>query len=212
MIFGYTNILVLSPHTDDGELGCGGTIARLIQDGAAVHYAAFSTCEASVLPQFPADILSTEVRAATQTLAILPANITVYNYPVRKFPSHRQEILEILVQLNRKIRPDLVFIPSADDVHQDHQVIYQEGVRAFKQTSLLGYELPWNNLRSSANFYLRLEQEHLERKIQAIQCYQSQKHRRYMQPEFITSLAAVRGAQIGVSFAEAFQTIRWIIS
>ena len=168
MIFAHANILILSPHTDDGELGCGGAIARFIQRGANVHYAAFSICETSVPPQFPANILDIEVRAATHALAIPPANITVYGYPVREFPHHRQEILENLVQLNRHIRPDLVFIPSADDVHQDHQVIYQEGVRAFKQTSLLGYELPWNNLQSTVNFYVRLEQEHLDRKIHAI--------------------------------------------
>ena len=52
-------ILLLSPHTDDGELGCGGTVAKLIEQGKEVFYVAFSACEQSVLPQFPKDILIT---------------------------------------------------------------------------------------------------------------------------------------------------------
>lgn len=211
MIFDHTNILVLSPHTDDGELGCGGTIARLIEEGANVHYAAFSICETSVPPQFPADILDIEVRAATKSLAIPFSNLTINRYPVRKFPHLRQEILEDLVQLNYQIQPDLVFIPSVDDVHQDHQVIHQEGIRAFKKTSLLGYELPWNNLHTNTNLYVRLDKRHLEKKNQAIQCYASQQHRTYVRWELIESLALVRGEQVGVAYAESFQVIRWII-
>ena len=68
-------ILVLAPHTDDGEFGCGGTVAKLIEEGHDVYYAAFSACQQSVLPQFPADILITEVKAATKVLGIKPENL-----------------------------------------------------------------------------------------------------------------------------------------
>ena len=61
-------ILVLAPHTDDGEFGCGGTINKMIEEGNEVYYAAFSACQQSVLPQFPQDILITEVKAATKVL------------------------------------------------------------------------------------------------------------------------------------------------
>ena len=60
----YHNILVLAPHTDDGELGVGGTINYLIEQGHKVVYAAFSTAEESVPEGFPKDILKTEVRKA----------------------------------------------------------------------------------------------------------------------------------------------------
>ena len=53
-------ILVLAPHTDDGELGCGGTMDRLVKSGTDVHYAAFSTAEKSVPTGYPADILKNE--------------------------------------------------------------------------------------------------------------------------------------------------------
>ena len=59
MNISFKRALVLAPHTDDGEFGCGGTISKLIASGCEVHYAAFSACQQSVLPQFPADILPT---------------------------------------------------------------------------------------------------------------------------------------------------------
>ena len=68
-------ILVLAPHTDDGEFGCGGTISKFINEGHDVYYAAFSACQQSVLPQFPSDILITEVKEATRVLGIKSSNL-----------------------------------------------------------------------------------------------------------------------------------------
>ena len=59
-------ILVISPHTDDGELGCGGSIAKFIEEGNEVEYVALSCCEKSIPPSYPSDILSREVRRATK--------------------------------------------------------------------------------------------------------------------------------------------------
>src|SRR5688572_2750261 len=110
-------VLVLAPHTDDGEFGCGATIAKLIDQGSEVYYAAFSACEQSVLPQFPSDILITEVKAATRILGIKPENLLLYSYEVRTFNYRRQEILEDLIKLRKKIDPDMVFMPASADVH-----------------------------------------------------------------------------------------------
>ena len=74
----YKNILVLAPHTDDGELGCGGTIAKFIEEGAEVYYAAFSTAEESVPEGLPKDILKTKVRKATSVLGIPSNNLFVF--------------------------------------------------------------------------------------------------------------------------------------
>lgn len=203
--------LVLAPHTDDGELGCGGAIARLVEAGAAVHYVAFSICEESVPPGFPADVLATEARRATAVLGIAPERLTIHRFPVRHFSSHRQEFLDVMVGLQQKLLPDLVLLPAAEDVHQDHQVIHREGLRAFKHTTLLGYELPWNNLAFGATALLSLEEQHLDLKIAAIQEYQSQLHRDYASADLIRSLALVRGRQARSAYAEAFQVIRWTI-
>jgi len=211
MVSGYNNILVLAPHTDDGELGAGATINYLIESGKNVVYAAFSTAEQSVPEGFPKDILKTEVRNATAKLGIRPENLLIYNYEVRKLSYVRQEILEELSRLKKHTQFDLVFIPSLHDIHQDHTTIAQEGVRAFKTTTLLGYELIWNNLTFDTQCFVKLEQRHIDAKIEALKEYKSQGIRNYLSSEFITSLARVRGVQIGCGYAEAFEVVRLLL-
>ena len=203
-------VLVLAPHTDDGELGCGGTISRMVEEGREVYYAAFSTAAESVPPPFPPDILEKEVREGTKVLGIPAANLLVYKYKVRHLPHMRQEILEELVQMKREIDPATVFLPSAQDLHQDHQTVHIEGLRAFKTVTVLGYELPWNNLSFDYRHFCMLTREHVQTKIAALRCYQSQQHRPYTQEEFIWSWARTRGGQIMVEYAEAFDVLRWV--
>ena len=203
-------VLVLAPHTDDGELGCGGTISRMVEEGREVYYAAFSTAAESVPPPFPPDILEKEVREGTKVLGIPAANLLVYKYKVRHLPHLRQEILEELVRMKREIDPATVFLPSAQDLHQDHQTVHIEGLRAFKTVTVLGYELPWNNLSFDYRHFCVLTRVHVETKIAALGCYQSQQHRSYTQEEFIWSWARTRGGQIMVEYAEAFDVLRWV--
>ena len=211
MIKDHHHILILAPHTDDGELGLGGTIARLIEEGKEVTYVAFSTAQQSVPEGFPKDILKTEVKQATQILGIRPENLIIFNYEVRRFSYVRQEILEDMIRLRKSIHYDLVFIPSLHDIHQDHATIAQEGLRAFKQTCLLGYEEAWNNLTFDSQCFIKLEKRHIDAKIESLKAYQSQMGRDYTSPDFIYSLARTRGVQAGWTFAEAFEMIRWFI-
>lgn len=204
-------VLVLAPHTDDGEFGCGGTIAKMLEDGHEIYYAAFSACQQSVLKEFPSDILITEVKKATQVLGIKAENLFLFDFEVRTFNFRRQEILDIMIELRKKINPDLVFMPSANDIHQDHNTIAVEGVRAFKQVSILAYEVPWNNLTFNTTSFIYLTEEQLVKKINALKEYQSQAHRVYANEEFIRSLARTRGVQIGTHYAEVFDVVRWII-
>lgn len=210
----YTNfkiILVLAPHTDDGELGCGGSIVRFLEEGKEVYYVAFSTAEDSVPEGFPKNILEMEVREATKILGIPSSNLIIYKFQVRKLNYVRQEILEELVKIKREISPDLVFIPSPNDLHQDHQTVAMEGMRAFKQVSILGYELPWNNIKFNTQAFIKLEDSHIIRKIEALKAYKSQSFRDYLTEDFIWSLAKTRGVQIGSKYAETFEVIRWVI-
>ena len=98
----YNNILVLAPHTDDGELGLGRTISKLIELGKKVTYVAFSTAQQSVPEGFPKDILKTEVKKATAQLGISPENLIIYNYEVRKLGYVRQEIFTKIIQRSAK--------------------------------------------------------------------------------------------------------------
>jgi len=203
-------ILVLAPHTDDGEIGCGGAISKYVEERADVYYAAFSTARTSVRPEFPENILETEVREATAILGIGEDHLRIYDFPVREFPRHRQEILQQMIDLRDEIDPDIIFVPSLNDIHQDHQVIAQEGLRAFKRHTLLGYEEPWNNIIFETRCFIPLKEAHIQRKIEALQCYHSQGHRTYLDAEFIRSLARTRGTQIEGGYAEAFEVLRWI--
>jgi LmbE family N-acetylglucosaminyl deacetylase len=202
--------LVLAPHTDDGELGCGGTIVNLINKGYRGIYIAFSAAEQSVLPQFPKDILRYEVKNATKALGIKEEDCKVLDFDVRHFPENRQRVLDEMIRLGKEYQPDIVFLPSKNDTHQDHLVVAQEGFRAFKKTTMFGYEMPWNNLQFNTNCFYVLNDNELERKIAALQCYQSQQHRSYVTEEFVRSLAITRGAQIGQRYAEVFEVNRMI--
>lgn len=208
MINSCNNILVLAPHTDDGELGLGGTIRYLVELGKKVTYVAFSTAQQSVPDGFPKDVLKTEVKLATARLGVLPENLIIYDYEVRKLGYVRQEILEELIRLRKSSDFDLVFIPSLHDIHQDHTTIAQEGLRAFKNTTMLGYELIWNNLTFNTQCFVKLEKRHIEAKVEALKAYESQGARDYLSSEFIYSLAKARGVQAGCPYAEAFEVVR----
>lgn len=203
-------ILIVAPHTDDAEFGCGGTIVKLLENYNDVYCVAFSACKQSVLKQFPEDILITEIKAATKLLGIKPENLILHDYEVRTFNYRRQEILEDLVKLKNTINPDVVFIPSLNDIHQDHYTIANEGLRAFKFSSIFCYEMPWNNLNFNTSSFVILEEKHIDKKCDALNEYKSQAHRPYANSDFIKSLATVRGTQIGAKYAECFEVIRLI--
>lgn len=207
----FKTAVVLAPHTDDGEFGCGATITKLIKSGCTVHYVAFSSADESVPKEFSPDVLRREVVMATSELGIVSQNVRVLDYPVRRFSENRQNILEDLVQINRQMQPDLIFVPSSNDCHQDHVVIHQEAVRAFKNKTILGYEIIWNNFKFDNQCFVHINQQELDTKICAIHCYQSQKHKQYLDDDFIRSLARVRGVQIAGEYAELFEVVRWVI-
>ncbi|RLI90979.1 MAG: PIG-L family deacetylase [Candidatus Altiarchaeales archaeon] len=207
----FSKILMLSPHTDDAELGCGGSIAKFLEEGKDVYYVALSSCEKSVPPEYPPDILKKEVKKATRALGIKEENLILYDFPVRDFPEHRQKILDTLIEIRERIKPEIVFTPSSYDTHQDHITVMKETLRAFKKCTILGYEQPWNNITFNTLAFIPLREEHIQKKIDALKCYETQKYRKYLNPEFIRGLANTRGTQLEEKYAEAFEVIRWVL-
>lgn len=207
-----SKILVLSPHIDDGEIGAGGTIARFVEEGKEIYYVAFSSCEVSVPKEFSRDILKKECKRATAILGIKSENVILMDYEVRTFPLHRQEILDDMIALNKQIKPDLVLVPSSNDIHQDHKTINAEALRAFKKTSSIwGYEHPWNNLTFTTDIFVRLEEKYITKKIEAMKQYKSQDFRPYFDEKYIKALAYTRGTQVDYPFAETFELIRLLV-
>jgi LmbE family N-acetylglucosaminyl deacetylase len=203
-------ILVLGPHTDDGEWGAGASIAQWIRQGNQLWYAAFSAAEESVLPEYSSDVLRTEIVEAAAELGIPRDNLRVFHHKVRYFTRDRQDLLEEMIRLRSEIEPTLVVLPSSYDTHQDHKVISEEGFRAFKRCSILGYEIPWNNRKIDLTFFQEVKEEYITSKVRAIAAYKSQLFRNPHFEEFIRSLAVQRGFQVGCRYAEAYEVIRWV--
>ena len=196
----FKRVLVLAPHTDDGEFGCGATLSRLSDEGSEVYYIAFSA---------PLIELEDEVVKAIGVLGL--TDVRINQYPVRKFHTVRQEILDYMIALKLELKPDLVLVPSPHDQHQDHMVISQEAFRAFRTVSLLAYDLPWNYLTFDTKLFIKVTKADMDKKMKALECYGTQAGRHYLNKAFIYGLASVRGVQVQCEYAECFEVIRWVI-
>lgn len=205
------NVLVLSPHTDDSELSAGGTISRLQREEHDIYYVVFSTCDDS-LPDDRRGQLEREFEAVMAFVD--PAEYFVLDYVVRRFNERRQDILEDLVRIRDDVDPDLVIGPSLHDSHQDHAVVANEMVRAYKSgPSIIAYEQPWNNITFSTELFAPITEADLDGKLEQLSMYESQleKGRPYFAEEFVRGLARVRGLQANAPYAEAFEVNRWVL-
>ena len=204
-------IFVIGPHVDDGELGCGGTISKLISENNNIHFIVFSFAEKSIPQDLSKDTTQKEFFQSMQTLKIPKNNIHINNFEVRKFTEHRQDILEILYKLNKDFNPEMIFIPSLNDLHQDHEVVSKEALRAFKKSTIFCYEEPWNIIHFNFTLLIKLSATDIENKIKALKCYNSQKIRSYFKEDTILTLAKSRGTLIDHPYAEAFEVVRLVL-
>lgn len=208
----FDRVLVMSPHPDDGEVSAGGTIARFVDEGKEIYYAAFSNCEKSIPDHCSKDILKEECLAATKELGIPKSNVNFFNFEVREFPRFRQEILDSIIRIGREIQPNLVITPSSFDTHQDHHIIHVESLRAFKKSSAIwGMEHPWNNLNFRTEIFVELDESFIQNKISALKKYNSQSFRTYFDENYIRASAFTRGTMIDIKYAEVFECVREII-
>jgi LmbE family N-acetylglucosaminyl deacetylase len=196
----FTRVLALSPHTDDVELGAGGTLSRLSREAAKITVIAFSA---------PENVLRAEFEASTKVL--MPDSVEIFDFETRKFPSERQNILQLLYDYGQQHEPDVVLTPTTYDKHQDHQVVTAEAIRAFQNSTILGYELPWNNTQFDRNFFIELNDSDVKMKLEMLSKYESQVEKRnYFKENYIYGLLQTRGVQIKSQYAEGFEVIRQI--
>lgn len=194
------SVLALSPHTDDAELGAGGTLAKLKRQGAKVTMLGFSA---------PREVNRDEFKASA---AVLGADsVEIFDFETRRFLPDRQEILQILYDYNENHQPDLVLAPSTADLHQDHEVVTDEVMRAFRSSTVLGYELPWNNIQFNQTGFVELEEPDVNMKLEMLREYDSQIGRRnYFEEDYLRGLVRTRGVQIDSRYAEGFEVIRFV--
>ena len=208
------NILLLSPHTDDVELGCGGSIFKFLEKEYNLSWIVFSTAEDSLPEGLEKETLKHEFENVINSLGIDPNNYKIFNFKVRQLGELRQEILDELITARKEYSPDLVICPSLNDYHQDHQIIANETVRAFKTTSsIICYELPWNHISFNTQLFIKLNSKHIDKKWEILQKYKSQfiLKKEYFSKEFIYGLARTRGIQCNSDYAEAFEVLRWMM-
>jgi N-acetylglucosamine malate deacetylase 1 len=198
-------VLAVAPHVDDVELGAGATVHQLGQNNT-VYYIALS-----LPPQVERNVFLSEFEASTVALGVDPKRIIVRDYDPRNLFDSRSEILQLFYDLSNELKPDLVLIPNSLDIHQSHEVVHAEARRAFKYTTLLGYELPWNSMDFSMDVFITLSKENVDAKLAAINSYKTQKHRMFFSNDIVGDLARVRGKQIGHQYAECFELIRLIV-
>lgn len=193
-------ILCVGSHPDDVELGCGGTVSRLKRE----KYGYVPTLNSQ---RFISLGMKKELRKAWDILGIKQTSLP-QDHQGRDFD--RQKILDDLILLRNEIKPNLVITHGANDVHQDHKVLHEESVRAFKHSSILGYTFPWNELCNNYTYFSELSAKEVETKLKALACYKTQKHRPYFNEDYQRSLLISNGLRINKPFAEAFEVIRWI--
>ena len=198
-------IFAIAPHVDDVELGAGGTIYQLGKSNNVFYIGM------SLPPLVNQDVLLSEFHESAKVLGIKPENIILKDYDPRNLSDVRSEILQFFYDLNKKHKPDIIFIPNSKDIHQSHEVVFAEGRRAFKYSSILGYELPWNSFDFKMDLFIELSKESVDTKVRAINAYKTQKSRLFFSNDIVGDLARVRGKQIGREYAECFEVIRMII-
>ena len=198
------NILLLSPHADDIELGCGGAVERFVEEKHSILWVVFTATE----------LLIYEHMEAIREVGLTIDECLNLDYENRRLFERRQDILDRLIAIKTGFKPDLVIGPSLKDCHQDHNVVAKEMVRAFKtSSSIICYELPWNHITFDTQIFVRLDKRHAEKKMAMLRKFNSQLplRARTFTKEFVMGALAVRGAQVGSEYAEAFEALRWII-
>jgi len=190
-------ILLLAAHPDDIEFSMGATVSKLIREGHEIYM--FCFCDCDIKDEFYKSI----------TLFKQIKIIGIYDYKVRTLPEHRQQVLEILKNTT-PYKMDVVYLPCSFDIHQDHEVIHNEGVRAFKHSTIYGFSFAWNNIKEDLRHFELVTQEDIDLKMRAIECYKSQESRYYSNIDFILSQIKVNGKKINRNFAECFEIIRTI--
>ncbi|TET39270.1 MAG: PIG-L family deacetylase [Planctomycetota bacterium] len=220
------NILVISPHPDDETLGCGGTLLKYASQGVKLHWLLVTACDEN---EYSTDAIRTQ---ETQVKQVKEA------YPFKKlhwlkYPTTRLEEtpittpIEAFSSIADEVKPEIVFIPWAHDVHSDHRLVAEASASAFKSFYMSRYGirkiLAYETLsETEASFQFRETtftpnvfediSTTIDRKIELFRMYQTE-----VQPEpmprsesGIKALARYRGATINCKYAEAFILLREI--
>jgi len=199
------NVLAVGAHPDDIELGCGGTIRKHILKGDEVYYVIASLGEKSG----DKNKRKSEVMAAAELMGI--RDVFFLNLPDTMI-MHNGITVSLLDEYMEKIKPEIVYVHSPRDYHQDHANIAKSTLSASRgmKNNIFLYETPSTTIEFRPIAYSDISNT-FEHKLKCIERYVTQNTKEYMEKEAIMGLAKVRGRTIGVKFAEAFEVARLFI-
>jgi LmbE family N-acetylglucosaminyl deacetylase len=196
-------LLFLGAHPDDVELGCGALLAHV---SGKLDIRCVTLSDNQKNPDLVN--LVDEHYQSMDILGVPKDKVILKDFETRNFPRDRQKILEFLYELNGNFQPDIVFTHTKADIHQDHDVVTVEALRAFRGVSVLGYDV----LRSSYGFFphflVEVSEEDVEKKIKALNAYKTYKSRYYFDPDVVRATSVRHGALAEKPFAEGFDILR----
>jgi N-acetylglucosamine malate deacetylase 1 len=141
-------------------------------------------------------------------LGVPKEKIVLGPFTTRVFPAARQEILEYFLSLRRDFKPDLIFVHSKQDVHQDHLTMTDEALRAFRGITVLGFDVVRSSYGFFPHFLVEVSEEDVNKKIEALSCYETYRDRYYFNSELTRSIMVRHGALAERPFAEGFDILR----
>jgi len=199
---GKLEILCLGSHSDDIEIGCGGTILRLAEQypGCLFHWVVFSAI----------GVREEEARRAA-SLFVGPAALRgplLKRFPDGFMPFVGAEMKGVFEELKMTVSPDLIFTHHRNDAHQDHRQLAELTWNTFRDHLILEYEIPkYDGDMGQPNMFIPLQPEIYQKKVRCIMdAFQSQHAKRWFQPDTFLSLMRLRGMECHApsGFAEAF--------
>jgi LmbE family N-acetylglucosaminyl deacetylase len=201
------SVLCLGAHSDDIEIGAGGTILHWITSGVRleVHWC--------VLSAEGERAIEAKTSAATFLAGASRVQIELASFRDSFFPYQGTELKEWFAGLKSRVNPDVILTHRKDDAHQDHREVCQLTWNAFRNHLILEYEIPkWDGDLGQPNGYMPIEAKVLERKIELlIDNFGSQRSKDWFDAETFRGLARLRGIECRApgGYAEAF-TLRKI--
>jgi LmbE family N-acetylglucosaminyl deacetylase len=197
------SILFLGAHPDDIELGCGALLHRI---AAHTDVLCVTLSDNQKNPD-----LSQVVSEHYESMAVLGVpkeKIILGPFTTRVFHDARQEILEYFLKLRREFGPDLIFVHSRKDVHQDHLTMTDEALRAFRGITVLGFDVVRSSYGFFPHFLVEVSEEDVGKKIEALSKYETYRDRYYFNSELTRSIMIRHGALAERPFAEGFDILR----
>ncbi len=205
MTFFGKRVCFIGAHPDDIELGCGALIAHISNQTEVMCYTLSDNQKNPLLTN-----VVNEHYASMEVLGVPRDHVIVGQFETRRFPQARQEILEYLIDINRKFHPEIVFVHTRADVHQDHGTITQESLRAFRGVSVLGFDVIRSSYGFFPSFLVEVNEKDIEKKINALAQYKTYESKYYFNPDITRATLIRNGALAERPYAEGFDILRVI--